>query len=87
MVLDAEEIPAWLNAVTNGAWKFHWSKHLLSRTHLAFERLDHERKFAEMRAMLASNEDEDGELIDDLAQFLRFHMKMTAEAWTWNFAE
>ena len=30
-----------------------------------------------MRAMLASNE--------DLAAFLRWHMKMTAEAWTWNF--
>ena len=75
--IGAQDIPALLHSVTDGAFKFYWSSHLLSRAHVAFERLDDERKFAEMRAMLASNE--------DLAAFLRWHMTMTAEAWTWNF--
>ena len=74
--IAAQDIPALLHALTNGAFKFYWSSHLLSRAHVAFERLDDDRKFAEMRAMLASNA--------DLADFLRWHMKMTAEAWAWN---
>ena len=75
--IGAQDIPALLHSVTDGGFKFYWSSHLLSRAHVAFERLDDERKFAEMRAMLASNE--------DLAAFLLWHMKMTAEAWPWNF--
>ena len=77
--IGAQDVPSLLHGVTNGAFKFYWSTHLLSRAHVAFERLDDDRKFAEMRAMLASNE--------DLAAFLRWHMTMTTEVWTWNFAE
>ena len=75
--IGAQDIPALLHSVTNGAFKFYWSTHLLSRAHVAFERLDDDRKFAEMLAMLASNE--------NLAGFLCWHMEMTAEAWPWNF--
>ena len=74
--IGAQDIPALLNFITNGAFKFYWSSHFLSRAHITFERLDDDGKFAEMRAMLASNK--------ELANFLRWHMKMTDGVWEWN---
>jgi hypothetical protein len=75
--IDASDIPAVLNCVTNGAFRFHWSCFILSRTHIEFEKLDKDHKFAEMQTMLASD--------DELDTFLRWHMMMTADVWTWNF--
>lgn len=79
VAIGAQDIPGVLNYVTNGAFKFYWSSFILSRVHIAFEKLDDNGKFTEMWAMMASNE--------ELANFLRWHMTMTKEAWTWNLPE
>ena len=77
--IGLQDIPALLNHVTGGSFKFYWSSHLLDRSHIRFERLDDERKFSEMRAMLA--DDREG-----LGSFLHWHMSMTKGVWVWNFS-
>ena len=72
-----EEFPPILNLMTHGKWRMEWAPHLHARSHITFEKLDIESNFPEMRAMLKSS--------TTLAAFLRFHMKMTSEVWTWNF--
>ena len=56
-----------------------WRPFLHARAHIHFERLDNDKNYDEMRAMLASD--------PALAQFLRNHMKATAPLFTWNFRE
>lgn len=76
--IGLQDIPALLNHVTGGSFKFYWSSYILDRSHIKFERLDDERKFSEMRAMLVDEE---------LGNFLRWHMSMTKANWVWNFFE
>ena len=74
--VSARDIPALLNSETNGKFKMEWAPYVFKRSHITFERLDNENRFAEMKTMLASDA--------KLAEFLRFHMKMTAKVWKWN---
>ena len=75
VTIPVEEIPAVLNVVTT--FRFHWKRYFLSRAHIQFEQLDNERKYSEMRNILASDE--------ELNCFLRWHMAMTSEKYVWNF--
>eukprot|EP00966_Prymnesium_polylepis_P162583 3757702-Prymnesium_polylepis.1 len=72
-------VPAALHAATNGLFKLEWAPHVHGRAHITFERLDEERNFAEMRAVLGSDA--------ALAAFLRCHMQITSGVWDWNFTE
>lgn len=76
--IGAQAVPALLVSVTNGAFKFYWSSFILSRDHITFERLDDDGRFAEMRTMLAAD--------DERARFLRWHMTNTADVWKWRFS-
>ena len=77
------DIPGVLNAVYGFKW--HWKKHFVARKLIEFQRLDNNRNFDKMRDMLAPQGcDDDGDYTS-LGDFLRYHVKMTAPVWTWNF--
>ena len=78
-----EEIPTVLNAVT--PFKWYWREHFFARRHIEFEQLDEQCEFAKMEQMLAPQGYDEDEAETSLGDFLRFHMKMTAPTFTWNF--
>ena len=77
--ISASDIPIAINMITKGKFEMDWARFVTERVHIAFERYDNANKYDEMRAMLASNA--------KLAEFLRFHMEMTADVFVWNFRE
>ena len=75
--IPASEVPALLNTQSNGKFKMKWAPYLISRVHIMFEKLDNEGKFNEMDRMLRDDRQR--------AKFLRWHMNMTDEIWSWRF--
>jgi hypothetical protein len=73
--VKARDIPSYLTLTTGGAFKSEWAEYVLDRVHIKFERLDEKRKFRIMDVMLKD---------PNKGPFLRFHMNMTSQVWTWH---
>ena len=75
--VHVSELPEMI-AELDSNFKKEWAPYMLAQKHILFERLDINGDFAQMSAMLDGDE--------ELANFLRYHMKVTGSVWSWRFA-
>ena len=75
-VKTVEQAAAALTLKTEGEFKPSWATYMVNRDHIAFERMDLEKNFDEMSAMMSG----------ERGEFLKWHMRVTERIWgAWAF--